>query len=247
MVLISLILIAVAIGGGLLNFVVPDEKSEGIGFRLSLVFAGSYLFSITIIHLIPDLYTSGSNTVMIGAYILLGFFLQQILEYFTAGIEHGHMHVKSDAHDHRTLSAFTVLFALSIHAFMEGTLLSNPINSDQKVNILLLGIVFHKIPAAFALMSVILCNFHDKKKAFLLLLVFAFATPGGVLISSLGVDNQWITHDSLTILFALVSGSFLHISTTIVFESSPSHTFSIKKLLVGISGALMAVGLEYFA
>ena len=245
MTLIILILVAVALGGGLLNFIIPDEKSGGPGFKLSLVFAGSYLFSITIIHLIPNLYQSGMNTLLIGACILSGFFLQQILEYFTSGIEHGHLHIKSDEHHHRTLSAFTILIALSIHAFLEGTLLSNSINSDQKSNSLLLGIIFHKIPAAFALMSVILCHMKNKQ-AFLLLLVFALASPAGVWVSAIGINQEWISSNALTILFALVSGSFLHISTTIVFESSPTHTFNFKKLLVGVAGALSAVVFEIF-
>ncbi len=245
MTLIILILVAVALGGGLINFVIPDEKSGGPGFKLSLVFAGSYLFSITIIHLIPDLYQSGMNTLLIGASILLGFFLQQVLEYFSSGIEHGHLHVKSDAHHHRTSSAFTVLFALSIHAFMEGTILSTSLLAGQKSNAMLLGIIFHKIPAAFALMSVLLC-YLKKHQALPLLLVFAIATPLGLWMSTEGVQNEWISPKALAILFALVSGSFLHISTTIVFESSPTHTFNFKKLLVGVAGALSAVVFEIF-
>jgi hypothetical protein len=42
-----------------------------------------------------------------------------------------------------------------------------------------------------------------------------------------------------------VSGNFLHISTTIVFESSPEHHFNARKLTVAILGALVAVGVEY--
>jgi len=245
--LISLVLFLAAIFGGVLNFLVPEEKSGGIGFKLSLVFAGSYLFSITIIHLIPNLYTSGMKPLLIGVYILLGFFLQQILEYFTSGIEHGHLHSKSETHQHHALSAMTVLIALSIHAFMEGTLLSNPQSSNQQTTTLSLGIILHKVPAAFALMSLLLCQLPDKKRSYLLLLVFAFATPVGSWISQMGIENSWLTSGTLTILFALVSGSFLHISTTIVFESSPTHTFNFKKLLVAAAGAFTAVGFEFFS
>jgi hypothetical protein len=48
------------------------------------------------------------------------------------------------------------------------------------------------------------------------------------------------------LLYALVSGNFLHISTTIVFESSPEHHFNARKLTVAILGALVAVAVEYF-
>jgi hypothetical protein len=46
-------------------------------------------------------------------------------------------------------------------------------------------------------------------------------------------------------LYALVSGNFLHISTTIVFESSPSHRFDVRKMSVALAGALVAVIVEY--
>jgi hypothetical protein len=50
---------------------------------------------------------------------------------------------------------------------------------------------------------------------------------------------------ALIYLYALVSGNFLHISTTIVFESSPEHRFHAKKLAVAVVGALVAVAVEY--
>jgi hypothetical protein len=46
-------------------------------------------------------------------------------------------------------------------------------------------------------------------------------------------------------VYAVVSGNFLHISTTIVFESSPEHRFNAKKMAVAIVGALLAVGVQY--
>jgi hypothetical protein len=42
-----------------------------------------------------------------------------------------------------------------------------------------------------------------------------------------------------------VCGNFLHISTTIVFESSPEHRFNAKKMAVAVFGALVAVAVEY--
>jgi hypothetical protein len=49
----------------------------------------------------------------------------------------------------------------------------------------------------------------------------------------------------LIYLYALVSGNFLHISTTIVFESSPGHKFDARKMAVTIFGALAAVAVEF--
>lgn len=245
MIFIVSILFSSVLLGGFLNYLMPGEKSAGSGYRLTLVFAGSYLFSITIVNLIPELYESGLPGLTIGIYILVGFFLQQVLEYFSSGIEHGHIHLKNETHHHTKLSAFTVLIALCIHAFMEGTLFSNPVNSDYQNHALLTGIVLHKIPAAFALMSIVICQVKNKNVAFVFLIIFALASPLGMWLSDITYQNHLIMENTFVILFALVSGSFLHISTTIVFEGSPGHTFNLKKLLAGILGAFIAIGFEY--
>jgi len=245
MLLNAFILFVAAVSGGVFNMIIPEQK--GHGFKLSLVFAGSYLFSITIIHLIPKLYASSQNTFLISILILAGFFLQQMLEYFTSGIEHGHLHHKDKQHHHTRLSAFTVVSALSIHAFLEGTLVTNPVNQafHNQNSTLLVGILLHKIPAAYALMSIVTCQLKSRQMAVLLLLFFAVASPVGIFFGHITYRNQLITDQTFAILFALVIGSFLHISTTIVFESSPQHAFGIRRFSVAIIGALVAIISEY--
>ena len=86
---------------GLLIYLVPSSKNSN--FKLILVFAGSYLFAITVTHILPELYRQHQEVKLIGLFVLAGFFLQQLLEYFTAGVEHGHLPVKQSgihAHDH---------------------------------------------------------------------------------------------------------------------------------------------------
>ncbi len=82
---------------GLMVYLVPTAK--GRNFKLILVFAGSYLFAITVTHILPELYRQHQEVELIGIFVLAGFFLQQFLEYFTSGVEHGHIHTH-DQHDH---------------------------------------------------------------------------------------------------------------------------------------------------
>src|SRR5687767_5463399 len=72
------------------------KKANPFYLKLSLAFTGGYLFAISLVHLVPVVYASGTQN--IGYYILAGFFLQLVLEFFSEGIEHGHIHV----HAHRT-------------------------------------------------------------------------------------------------------------------------------------------------
>jgi len=113
------------------------------------------------------------------------------------------------------------------------------------VNAVLLGIALHRAPAAFALMTVLASQLHSKAKAIPHLIIFSLAAPIGLLVSSYFAESKVITETGMIYLYALVSGNFLHISTTIVFESSPEHRFNAKKLAVAIAGALLAIAVEY--
>lgn len=238
---------------GLMVYLVPSAK--GNNFKLLLVFAGSYLFAITVTHILPELYRQHQEVELIGLFVLAGFFLQQLLEYFTSGVEHGHIHTHDHhdhshhghSHTHHTVSAIVLLSALCVHAFLEGSMLAQPVNTGfgYDVNAILLGIALHRAPAAFALMTVLTSQLHSRKKALPHLIIFSLAAPVGLLISSYFVESQVLSETGLIYLYALVSGNFLHISTTIVFESSPEHRFNAKKLAVAIVGALVAVAVEY--
>jgi zinc transporter ZupT len=251
-----LILFFTPLLSGLLIYLVP--KGKPLTFKLLLVFAGAYLFAITVIHILPEVYRQSPNLEVVGLFVLAGFFLQQLLEYFTSGIEHGHMHDHShDKHGHhhhhhtpphqRTVSALILLTALCVHAFLEGGMLAKPIytNAVYDLNAILLGIVLHRAPAAFALMTVLAAQLHSKAKALPYLVGFSLAAPVGLLISTYLADEQILSENGLFYLYALVSGNFLHISTTIVFESSPDHRFNAQRMAVAIVGALTAVAVEY--
>ncbi len=237
---------------GLLIYLIPTSKNTN--FKLILVFAGSYLFAITVTHILPELYSQHQQVELIGLFVLAGFFLQQLLEFFTSGVEHGHIHTHNhDDHDHhhshhhKSVSALVLLLALCVHAFLEGGMLAQPINSSSvyDMDAILLGIALHRAPAAFALMTVLASQLHSKSKALPHLIVFSLAAPVGLILSTYFVESEILSDAGLIYLYALVCGNFLHISTTIVFESSPEHRFNAKKMAVAVFGALVAVAVEY--
>lgn len=235
-VLFGLVLSAV-IGGALVSVLKFTNKSAVIKFALA--FSGGFLLAILFEHLLPELYETGNAT--IGIWILSGFLIQLILEYFSGGIEHGHVHV----HKGQALP-WTLFFSLSIHSIIEGIPLGNHFagleSTDGHVNYesLFWGIVFHQIPVAIALMTLLLNTSLSNLKAWLILLLFAIMTPTGLMIGlyitpgDLGVNYHMI--------LGVVIGMFLHISTTIIFETSENHKFNFLKLIsiiVGVSLALL--------
>src|SRR5689334_4454663 len=180
---------------GLLIFVFNGIRTST--FRLILVFAGGYLFAITVVHILPDLYVTGNDAGPIGIFVLAGFFLQQLLEYYTSGIEHGHLHSHhhrhDEPHDHpATISALVLLVALCVHAFLEGAMLANPPvgRLDSDMNAILLGIALHRAPAAFALMTVLTAQLHSRSRSVPYLVAFSLAAPVGLLASTEFVESS---------------------------------------------------------
>ncbi|WP_421764283.1 zinc permease [Ekhidna sp.] len=234
MLLTIIILIACTLIGGLSLNLIPGMRKN---LRLPLIFAGSYLFAITIIHIIPELFSVSANPSKIGLFVLVGFFMQQFLEYFSSGVEHGHVHTNKAV---STSGRFSIITALMIHSLLEGTLLTHdsPFHEKHESYSLLLGIVLHKMPAAFALMATMQGL---GKRAVYLLVLFSLASPIGLLLS----DFVLLSQEAVLIVFAVVCGSFLHISTTIFVEASPEHHFGLNKILISISGALLAILVEF--
>lgn len=208
-------------------------KIESKVLKLILSFSGAYLFSISVLHLIPALYSGGNNA--IGVYILAGFFAQILLELFSQGIEHGHVHVP---HHEKKFPA-SMMIALCIHSFLEGLPLAKNFASDVS-NQLLMGIILHNIPIAIALTSMLLHPPLTKQTVVFWLVVFALMTPLGTFAGNfIGGTAEMIREYSDRIM-AVVVGIFLHISTTILFESSEHHRFNIIKFITIIIGAALA-------
>jgi len=236
--LMVLVLIAVvAAGGGFVHFLQANNKAQFI--KLALAFSGGFLLAIVFEHLLPELYAG--ETANIGIYILVGFLIQLIMEYFSGGIEHGHIHV------HKGQSMPWALFiSLSIHSIIEGIPLGNDVDHlhhlhdhDHKLS-LFWGIVFHQIPVAIALMTLLLSTSLKRGMAWLVLLLFGIMTPLGLLIGLKVPMEQ--TGISVPVVLGVVIGMFLHISTTIIFETSENHKFNLLKLssvIAGIAGALL--------
>lgn len=230
-----LLFLAAFLGGISVFFFKKDNTSN---LKLILSFSGAYLFAITILHLIPEAYQEGDH--LVGVFILGGFLFQIVLEQFSDGIEHGHIH--RHKHDHVAFP-FAIMISLCLHAFLEGM----PLANDPK-NQLVFGIALHHIPAAFALGTVLLQSRLSKTLILSLLFIFAIMAPAGYFLS------EGLSHGSIGNLQAyfsrimgVVIGIFLHISTTILFESSVDHRFSLRKLiavLFGVGVALLSFLIE---
>jgi zinc transporter ZupT len=201
-----------------------SSKKRIFNTRLLLSFSGAFLLALTLFEMLPEVYEHVDSK-LAGLFIMGGILLQIILEFFSKGAEHGHIHV----HKHETAFPWALFVSLCIHSFLEGF-------SIHDHNDMVYGILIHKIPIATLISMFLLQSHYNKLQIGSFLIIFAIMTPLGTLISHNVTAIQEYTYT----INAFVIGIFFHISTTILFESSEGHKFNLSKLVSIVLGVFMA-------
>jgi zinc and cadmium transporter len=213
--------------------------------KLMNAFTGAFLLTLVMLHLLPDLYEPEAGVVLkplvLGGFILFGFFLQIALDAVSMGIEHGHAH-----HIHGRM-AFGILAGLCVHAFVEAMALGQSpehqsVHDIASHRFLLVSVVVHNYPISIALLGMLLQSGMKRVSALSCLGLFAIMAPIGMFTS---------THTGLAVygreLMAIVIGIFMHISTTILFESEDHHRFPTGKLAAVVVGLILGIASVMFA
>ncbi|MCK5401402.1 MAG: ZIP family metal transporter [Flavobacteriaceae bacterium] len=206
-------------------FVLVFKPSKQKNLKLLLAFSGAFLLSITVFNFLPEVYNNNSKSV--GLFIMIGILLQIVLEFFSKGAEHGHVHLNKST----SIFPWLLFISLSIHSVLEGL----PIDAHDN---LIYGIIIHKLPVAIILSTFFLASQLSRVKILFFLTLFALMTPLGVLLSQ-ETDIFKIYYSEIS---ALVIGIFLHISTIILFESNEGHKFNLTKLTT----IIVAIAIAYF-
>ena len=234
---ILLLLVVPILAAGFTTFAVSIKQQH---LRLILAFSAAYLFAISIMNLLPEA-IQNANAKQIGLFIVMGFCVQLIIDTFSTGIEHGHVHLHSN-HCEKHLP-YGIIIGLCLHSFLEGLPIYNVnASNDQHVNYqLVLGLGIHNLPITIAFVSLLKEHNTVQWRNVLLLAVFAVMTPLGYLASyvlqQVGLSNYG---DYAQPAYALVIGIFLHISTAILFETGDHHKYNIAKVLVMACGIVLA-------
>lgn len=235
LLIFSALFFPVIISGFSFFFIKIDERF----LKFILAFSGAYLLTISFIGIIPEIY-SVENKNIIGLFILIGFFIQLLLDFITKGVEHGHKHIENNHHQSSLPSLLPLMIGICIHSFLEGMPLANNFSANNIQRTLLIGIVIHNIPISIVLMSILLQTKKKKILSIIQLLIFALSAPLGVLFcnyfGATFVDIK-LYYD---VIMAMVIGIFLHISTTILFESDQMHGFNFFKLCSILIGVITA-------
>ncbi|MEO9485700.1 MAG: ZIP family metal transporter [Ekhidna sp.] len=221
--MIKYLLPVIAIVGGVtIAFFTKNQKS--IGTKLLLSFSGAFLLALALFDLLPEVYHH-LDAKQTGLFIMCGILLQVVLELFSKGVEHGHDHIPKEGKAFQ----WTLFISLCIHSFLEGF----PIHQH---NDMVYGVLIHKIPIAALITTFLFQSSYSKIQIIGFLVVFAAMTPLGTYIS----NNTALATEYIDIVNAIVIGIFLHIATTILFETGEGHTFNLSKLIMICLGISMA-------
>ncbi len=194
--------------------------------KLLLSFSGAFLLALTLFELLPEVYEH-LNPRVTGLYIMCGIVLQIVLELFSRGAEHGHVH----AHKNGTSFPWLLFVSLCIHSFLEGFAI-------HQHNDMVYGVLIHKIPIATIISMYLFQSKYNTMQIGIFLIIFACMTPLGTVIS----NNTQISGNFTHIIDAVVIGIFFHISTTILFESGDGHKFNLSKFVA----IALGIGIAYF-
>ena len=237
---IYLVLIATVLASGSLVFLIRRDDQKLL--KLLLAFSGAFLIGISFLVLVPEVFSKAAP--LAGLFVLAGFLIQLVLELITEGAEHGHKHVHTEG---ERAAPWLLLTGLCIHAFLEGMPLVRRFATEIQHS-LVLGIVIHNIPISLTLMGLFLHYGCKPSKAFLYLSIFAVMTPlgslAGMLIESSIVSSLDIFY---TYSMAVVIGIFLHVSTSILFETEEHHKYNLQKFLTVCLGLLVAYAISRFS
>ena len=245
MTLFNLLLFFITLIGGSIPLVVSNLNEKGTNYLLA--FSGSFLLSITLLHLLPETFSElgGHET---GALILAGFFLQLIIQRLTHGVEHGHAptnnhhhhHHHNHSHEHHShvdkLPITAIILGLSIHAFMEGIPLGFNYRMGATETALYLAVTAHKLPEAILLTALVISQ-KGKPRAFTILFFFSMITPFAALLAT-SFGHHYLHLSNIIIwMIPVVAGAFIHIATTIFFESGTKHhAMTVSKVLFILFG-----------
>jgi zinc transporter ZupT len=221
---LTVILLATLLGWALHR--VLSRKSNTL--KLLLAFSGAFVFGILFMHLLPEVFEAGATA---GIWFLLGFVLQQGMEHFSRGLEHGHDH----NHSHTLWPAVISLF---LHAFLEAIPLGLEHHHHGLESALAGAIAVHKIPVAVVYFTFLAKANPPRTSYIIAALLFILAPVLGILLPT----NLVVSEAAIVPLTGISGGILLHISTTILYESSADHRFNRQKALITLLGLALAAG-----
>src|SRR6202023_2583073 len=152
------------------------------GLILPVSFSGGVLLGAALFEMIS--HSAAALGPHLGAPLVAGFLMIFVLENFVLvhphpedATEHGQAH-----HIHFGLTAYV---GISFHNLLDGLAISATYRTPALGSAVLMAIIFHKVPTAFALTSLLMLDRWKRPTIVFWMSLFALATPIGAIITLL--------------------------------------------------------------
>ncbi len=241
LVLAAVALVTALIAGGIP--IMRGVKDEGRQKMMTGLAAGVLLASALLVAIPEGFATTTSTDADIGALsmggaILAGFILMLMLEALGFGHDiheehHGHEGEHGHDHVHHPSNPTSVVFGLSVHALTDGLAMGAALATGElSIAIAVtMGVIAHKIPAAFSLGVFSMHERGDTNKSWKDLILFSLATPVMIILAFYAFGGVSASSIGLAMLFA--GGTFLYVATVDVLPDV-HHLETGKKALVHV-------------
>jgi zinc transporter ZupT len=194
-----------------------------------IAISSGIIFGITIFHLFEHEHNSLFSTHKFALFF--GFFLPVLIERIS------HRNYRNADHGELPFFNWMTFLAFFIHSLIDGIILNTSLVSTHLGHDVVLGIIAHKIPVAFSLMTVL--KTHEKKTylMYIMLLLFGISTSIGALLgfSVLSTSSTEILHS----LIDFTAGTLLYISIIHLFYDHDIYK-NIKLIAFSLLGFLIA-------
>lgn len=228
---------------GALTFVLSKDRLKRFLPYLVSISVGA-LMGDAFLHLLPEAFSEGVNSSIVGGWVLVGFFLFLILEH---GLHWHHSHGDEEGdHDHGKHIGGLVTVADSIHNLLDGVIIALGFVLGTEIGIATtIAIVLHEIPQEIGDMGLLLYVGWSKKKAIFFNFVSAlFACVGYVLVLLLN-QHTALLEVYLPYFLAAAAGGFLYIAgADLIPELRKNHRSDfVKHIIVILLGVVAMAGL----
>ncbi len=201
---------------------------------IPVAFSGGILLGAAFFDMIPE--SAPLLGKWLGWPLLAGFLTIFILERFV--LVHPYPeHAGAHGHAHHIHLGITAYAGLSFHSLLDGLAISSTYNRPDLGGVVLLAVLFHKIPDAFALASLLLLDRWSPRAITGWMTLFAFSTPLGAILTWFVLANT--NNAIIGAAIALSAGTFLAVATSDVLPQirrmNDQRIWPLVALFVGLA------------